>query len=83
MCDARMEMNVQLETTWLNGNSDKEPTWLLTGHQHTDICDRPVGVIQQTGINPKGETMLGCLESNSFINLRNRWIFDKDKRGNE
>lgn len=77
-------MDVQLESTWLNENSKREPTRYLAGHQHTNKCDWPVGVVQQTDINSKGETILGCVDSKrSIVELQNRWIFEKTEQMGE
>lgn len=37
------------------------PTRGFIGHQHTNMCDRPVGVVQQTGIDLDGKSVVCSL----------------------
>lgn len=41
-------------------NGKEKRTREVSGHQHTDMCDWPVGIIQQYGVNLEGEAFV-CL----------------------
>lgn len=47
------------------------------GQQHTNMCDRPIGVVQQKGVNLDGELFV-CLLAHLhqlLIALETWWIF--------
>lgn len=49
------------------------------GQQHTNMCDRPIGVVQQTGVNLDGELFV-CLLAHlhqRLIALETWWIFEE------
>lgn len=53
------------------------------GQQHTNMCDRPVGVVQQTGVNLDGEVFV-CLLIHlhqPLIALKIWWIFEEHQKG--